>query len=282
MKLTDRVTVRLILDWSQLTDAKTAPQIYTAGIFLPPTIAQGYIGQNWAVGTATSKNLGAIIDIKLSSSWTLAAGAFRSVSDVPISYADLYLNTQPGGSADHAFVANPDQSVSSNSGEIRLTGQFDSGEFRHEVTLLARGRDTLAYYGGSAFVDLGPAQLGQSIAVPKPQFQFTDRTRDLTHLWSAGVGYRVQWQSHGDAEIGVQHESYEKTVYVPGLPTSKIGDRPLRGYARGAFILTDRLTAYAGYAQGSGGFWYKRQAVQKIAERYCPMRGLGRPMPGCS
>jgi iron complex outermembrane receptor protein len=249
-KINDAVTVRLLVDWSQLTQAKTAPLVYTAGDFLPPPVARGYYGQNWAEGNSVSRNVGAIVHMKLSPNWSLAAGAFRSVYDVPLSFADLYLNTQKNGAAEHVFVANPDQTTSSNSGEIRLTGDFGSGPIRQSVILLARGRDTLAYYGGSDLIDVGSTQLGQLFSIAEPNFQFSERTRDLTRLFSTGAGYRVQWQGHGDAEFGVQHENYEKTVEVPGLPQSQLKDSPLRAYARAALILSDRLTAYAGYTQG--------------------------------
>ena len=246
----DRVSIRLLIDWSQLTQAKTAPLVYTAGDFLPPPVARGYYGQNWAEGQSLSKNLGAIAHLKLSFNWSLSAAAFRSSYDVPRSFADLYLNTQRNGTADRAFVANPDQSVTSNSGEVRLTGDFGTGAIRQSVIFSARGRDTLAYYGGSDLVDLGPTQLGELLSLPEPNFQFSERTRDLTRLWSAGAGYRVQWQQHGELEFGLQHENYQKTVDSPGLPETQLKDSPLRGYARLALILSDKLTAYAGYTQG--------------------------------
>ena len=246
----DRVTIRLLIDWSQLTQAKTAPLVYTAGDFLPPPVARGYYGQNWAEGQSLSKNLGAIAHLKLSSNWSLSAGLFRSTYDVPLSFADLYLNTQRNGTADHAFVANPDQSIASNSGEVRATGEFGTGAVRQSVIFSLRGRDTLAYYGGSDLVDLGPTQLGSLLSVPEPNFQYTERTRDLTRLWSAGVGYRVQWKQHGDLEVGVQRENYQKTVDSPGLPQAQLKDSPIRAYAQTALILSDRLTAYAGYTQG--------------------------------
>ncbi|MGA2549773.1 MAG: hypothetical protein ABSF50_06455 [Burkholderiaceae bacterium] len=249
-KPNDRITIRAIVDWTQTSQARTLPLIYTAGDFLPPPIPRGYYGQDWAQGRSLSENLGAIIDAKLSANWSLAAGGFRSVYDVPVSYADLYLNTQHNGRAQQAFVANPDQNTSSNSGEARLTGHFENGAWHQDVVALARGRDTLAMYGGSDVVDAGVAQLGEIIQLPEPHFQFSERTRDRTQLWSTGVGYRAQWQGHADLAIGIQHESYEKIVDAPGLPQSQLRDAPLRAYTRAALTLTDRLTAYAGYTQG--------------------------------
>ena len=127
----------------------------------------------------------------------MAAGLFRSIADNPVSYADLYLNTQPNGSAKQFIVGNPDQMTSSTSGEARLTGHFGTGSWRQDIVLLARGRDTLALYGGSDVVDAGPALIDQGVQVPEPTFTYSARTHDRTELWSAGFAYRAQWQGRG-------------------------------------------------------------------------------------
>ena len=117
--------------------------------------------------------------------------------------------------------------------------------------LLARGRDTLALYGGSDVIDLGPALIDQGIQVPEPTFTYSARTHDRTELWSAGMAYRAQWQGRGDFAFGIQQESYTKDVTSPALPEAQLTDRPLRAYGTAALALTDRATAYAGYTQVS-------------------------------
>ncbi len=249
-KPNDHLTFRGIFDWTQTTHAKTLPIVLTAGDYLPPETPRGYFGQNWAEGKSPSENYGGIVAAQLSRDWSLAAGIFRSVADNPISYTDLYLNTQPSGSAEQSMVGNPDQSTSSTSGEVRLTGRFGTDSWRQDVVLLARGRDTLALYGGSDVIDLGPALIDQGVQLPEPTFTYSARTLDRTELWSAGVAYRAQWQSHGDFAFGIQQESYTKDVTSPALPEAQLTDRPLRAYGTAALALTDQATAYAGYTQG--------------------------------
>jgi iron complex outermembrane receptor protein len=118
------------------------------------------------------------------------------------------------------------------------------------VVFLARGRDTLALYGGSDVVDVGPAFIDQGIQVPQPNFSYTARTQDRTELWSVGVAYRAQWQGHGDFAFGIQRESYDKDVVSPDLPAARLTDHPLRAYGNAALALGDRVTAYTGYTQG--------------------------------
>jgi len=249
-KPNDQLTVRGIFDWTQTTNARTLPIVFTAGDYLPPDTPRGYYGQNWAQGNSLSENYGGIVTAQVSRRWSLAAGIFHSIEDSPVSYVDLYLDTQPNGSAEHYFVGNPDQQTASTSGEARLMGHYDAGELRQEIVLLARGRDTRALYGGSDFVDLGPALIDQGVQVPEPIFHYSARTHDRTELWSAGASYRAQWQGHADVTLGVQQESYTKDVSSAFLPDSQLTDRPLRAYASAAEDLDDRATAYQGYTQG--------------------------------
>jgi iron complex outermembrane receptor protein len=249
-KPNDRLTFRGILDWTRTTNAKTLPIVLTAGDYQPPETPRGYYGQNWAEGRSLSENYGAIVTAQLNRVWSLAAGIFRSVADNTISYADLYLNTQLNGFAEQSIVGYPDQTTSSTSGEARLTGHFGTGSWRQDVIFLARGRDTLALYGGSDVIDLGPALIDQGIQVPEPNFSYSERTHDHTELWSAGAAYRAQWQGRGDFAFGVQQESYDKEVTSPDLPEAHLTDHPLRVYGTAALAVTDRATAYAGYTQG--------------------------------
>jgi iron complex outermembrane recepter protein len=249
-KPNDWLTFRGIIDWTQTTHAKTLPFIFTAGDYLPPYTPRGYYGQNWAEGRSLAENFGGIVTARLATHWSLAAGVFRSIADAPVSYEDLYLNTLPNGSAEQFMVGNPDQRTASTSGEARLVGRFGTGSWRQDVVFLARGRDTLALYGGSDVVDVGPAFIDRGIQVPEPNFSYTARTQDRTELWSAGVAYRAQWQGHGDFAVGVQHENYDKNVSSPGLPPARLTDHPLRAYGNAALALGDRVTAYTGYTQG--------------------------------
>ncbi|HEX4584048.1 MAG TPA: hypothetical protein VH183_04405 [Burkholderiaceae bacterium] len=246
----DRLTVRAFVDWQQTSHAQTSPVVFTAGDFLPPRIARRNLGQDWAEGDFINRNYGGTLNAKITQRWSLAAGVFRSEADNPVSYADLYVNTQPSGLADHVVVGNPDQRSASNSGEARLTGHFADGQRSNDVVLLVRGRDAVARYGGSDVIDAGPALIGQGVQVPQPTFVYTARTYDHTRLWSAGAAYQAQWAAEGEVAFGAQKEDYEKTVLAPGDPPARLTSSPWRFYGSALKILTDRVTAYAGYTQG--------------------------------
>src|SRR5262249_43634154 len=103
----DQLTFRAFFDWQQISHAKTLPVVLTAADFLPPRFVHRYLGQDWAENRSLSENYGGIVHAELSERWSLTAGVFRSILDSPVSYADLYADTQPSGRAEHFVVSNP-------------------------------------------------------------------------------------------------------------------------------------------------------------------------------
>ncbi len=249
----DKVSVRLIIDWQQTSDAKTLPVYFTAGDFLPPRISHAYMGQNWAQGRNVTTNLGGIVSAQLSDVWRLRAGVFRSATDNPISYSDQYTGIQPNGQADHVVVGYPDQTASSDSGEVRLTGRFATGDLLQQIVFMARGRDSRSLYGGGDAVDAGAAVIGTLVQLPEPNFAYSARTSDHSELWSAGTAYHVDWRQRAEFEIGVQGETYRETVVTPGMPDAGLSAHPLRVYSNVAFAFGPQWTFYAGYTQGLEG-----------------------------
>jgi len=244
------VTVRALWDWRKVSEAKTAPLIFMGAPSLPPQVPAKYLGQDWANGESRLENYGATLQAELSRRWTLQVGLFQSVSDAPVQYADLYVDTQSTGTADHVLIGYPDQRTSSTSGEIRFAGQFNDGARRHELVFSLRGRDAVALYDGADVRDVGPAVIGDAAPVPRPDFAYGPRTRDENRLWLAGVGYHGRWLERGELSVGVQKADYEKAVAVPGEPVAHRTDRPWRFYGTMAIVLTRSANLYAGYTQG--------------------------------
>ena len=246
----DKISVRAIIDWQRTSDAKTFPLYFPAGDFLPPPISKGYLGQNWAEGRNVTMNLGGIVSAQLTTAWQLKAGVFRSTNDYPVSFADEYTNIQPNGRSEHVVVGYPDQDTSSNSGEVRLTGAFTTGDWLQQLIFMARGRNTRALYGGEDVVDEGPAVIGTLVELPEPDFVYSARTNDHTELWSVGSAYHLDWRKRAEFEVGIQDENYRETVVAPGTPDSEVSAHPLRLYSNAAFALARQWTLYAGYTQG--------------------------------
>jgi iron complex outermembrane recepter protein len=246
----DALTVRVILDWQQTRGAKTFPLYYTDGDYLPPTITRNYLGQNWAEAHKVAETSGAIAHWKLNQTWSLAAGIFHSVAHNASTFADLYTGIQPDGRAEHVLIGYPNQSLASTSGELRLTGRFESGDWRHELIMLARGRLGIARYGGGDAVDEGATVIGRNIQLPEPQFTYTERTTDRTNQWTVGGAYRANWRGWAEMQVGVQEQSYRKSVTAPDNAETGVTDHPLRVYGNSAIIVNPHLSLFAGYTQG--------------------------------
>jgi iron complex outermembrane recepter protein len=246
----DRVTVRALFDWQETRNATTLQLFFTAGDFLPPRIPRGYLGQDWARGQSLTRNLGSLVTAQVSRRWSLAAGLFHSTADNPLSFADFYTDIQPNGRSEHLVVGYPDQSTSSTSGEVRLTGVFKADDWRHKIIFLARGRDILARYGGDDVVNVGSTFIGSGLQVPEPRFTYSTRTSDRTQLWSIGSAYQLDWRGRAALELGIQQENYSKNVTSPGASPAQLTDHPLRAYGNSAVLLARDLTLYAGYTQG--------------------------------
>jgi iron complex outermembrane recepter protein len=249
-KPNEEIALRAFFDWENTSQAKTLPYIFTAGPFLPPEISRGYLGQNWAEGSTTGTNYGLLLHARLNEQLLLSAGLFRSIYDVPHSYADLYLNTLSTGLSDHEVVGFPEQRTASNSGEVRLTEHFVSGTWTHDLVSMVRGKDAIARYGGADTVDAGPAFIGQGIQITKPSFNYSALTDDRTQMWSAGLAYHGRWLQHLELSVGLQREEYNKAIAVPGYPQFRISDTPWRGYGTLAIELARPLTGYIGFSQG--------------------------------
>jgi iron complex outermembrane recepter protein len=246
----DRLSVRAIVDWQQTSAARTFPLFFTAGDYLPPHIPESYLGQNWAEGRGATTNLGALVSAKLTDVWSLKTGVFQSRNDAASSYADLYTDIQPDGRSDHLVVGYPDQTASSTSGEVRLTGDFTSGDTHHQVIVMARGRDTDARYGGADEVDEGQATIGIPVQSLEPDFVYSSRTNDHAELWSMGSAYHLAWSHRVELEVGIQRETYHESAATTGASVSEMAVSPFRLYGNAAVAFGGRWTLYGGYTQG--------------------------------
>lgn len=246
----DRLSIRVFYDWQRTSHAKTIPAVFTDGDFIPPDIGSDYYGQDWAEAKAVSRNYGGVVRATLGDRWTLAAGVFRSLFERPVIYADLYYDVQPDGTGRQLLVQARDQQVESTSGEARLTGRFLYGETYHDVTLLTRGRDAIAHYGGYDSIDVGPVRIADRRQIAPPNFSTSPRDRDDTQLWTTGLAYHGFWPGMGELTAGIQHAEYRKTVTPAGEPRTRLVDDPWRAYATLAMPLGDTATVYASYTQG--------------------------------
>jgi iron complex outermembrane receptor protein len=247
---TKGVAIRAFWDWQRVSQDRVAPVFFTGASSLPPQVPATYLGQDWATGKSFHENYGAIVHAELNRQWTLRAGVFRSVNDAPISYADLFVNTQQSGNADHQLIGYPDQRTRSTSGDVQLVGHLGDGAWRHELVFSLRGRDVLALYDGADVQDVGSALTGQGVQVPRPDFTYGPLTRDQDYLWTAGLAYHGRWLGVSELSAGIERVDYGKTIVLPGEAEAHRTEEPSRLYSVVAVHLFKDADLYAGYTQG--------------------------------
>ena len=248
---TDRVEIIPFYDRYEVTRSEAVPLVFVDGARLPPKFDRGrFFGQAWTDGENLGTNYGVVSTVDLGGGWTFKGGLFRSVFEAERSFADLYLNTDAAGMADHIIIADPKQRFASTSGEARLSYTFDEGPRRHTLHLIARGRDQDRRYGGSDVADFGRAQVGQRVVLPQPVFTFGALTQDQVTQWTGALAYQGRWGERLEVSGGLQRTRYRKTVTEPGGAEQKGRDDAWLPNLSAAFKATERLAFYAGYTKG--------------------------------
>lgn len=243
----------LVPFWSRSDsyDWEAPPQIFVAGPYLPPRVPhRKFFGQRWTDERDYSVNYGILGRAVLDPNWRLAAGLFRSSEVDKSKFADIFREAGQDGLAQHIIIADPPQSGSSTSGELRLTRIFADGARRHVVHFSVRGRDRRSRYGGSDRIDLGPALIGEAVPIPKPDFVFGELSHDRVRQHTFGLAYKAVWRDVGQLTLGVQKTDYEKITVQPGQQSALMHDQPWLYNVGLAAQWTQRFATYVGYTRG--------------------------------
>lgn len=248
--LSDSVRVQSFWGRRDVSDARTMPVVYVSDGQLPPRMDARYFGQDWTLGESYSEHYGALLSATPLDKWTVRAGVFQSTSATPRSYADLYLNTQADGEADHLFVAETDRRTTSTSGELRVTRQFNAGTLEHQLNVGVRMRRLRARYGGADTVEAGNALAGVRDLRERPQFTFGPQTIDHRDEWVGGLAYNLSRPGRLELSMGVQRASYERTVTQPTLTPAQSSDQRWLHNASFAWLPSKSLVLFGALTRG--------------------------------
>jgi len=237
--------------YNQAFDAAVQPLIFTAGAYLPPHFDRSvFFGQKWADRRANDRNFGVIARGTPFKNWRLQMGLFRSDQERLDNYVIFFRNTQPNGVANLDIRRDPHHRFASTSGEIRASGVFTEGSYRHTVHLAVRGRDTNRLFGGGQTQSFGTATVGVYQPVIKPVYTYGPRDRDVVTQITPGATYVGQWSNVGEFSVGLQKSFYDRKFgreNVAPVPTSS---RPWLYNGTVSVTPTRDLAIYAGYTRG--------------------------------
>jgi iron complex outermembrane receptor protein len=246
----DRIEVKSFYGRAAFLDDLDIGNIFTGGAYLPPKIERRYFGLDWTQTDVRRHFYGALGAAQLSDAWLIRAGLFRSENEVELNPVELYRNVQRDGAAQRTVVTTSGQTAKSTSGDLRAAGSVTEAARRHSVHLAVRGRDTERMFGGADVRDLGPAVIGTSSPVAKPDFVFGDRSRDTVRQVTGAVGYELRWPGVAELSLGAQKTDYEKNTRIPGRPKLTTTASPWLYNGTVALHLAAGLVAYAGYTRG--------------------------------
>jgi iron complex outermembrane recepter protein len=205
--------------------------------------------QRWADYSFVGQDFGTTARMSFGDGWLLAAGVFRSLAYMPITYSPLLAGVGGSNTGDYSIAAFPQNSSGSTSGEVRLAKLFATGPLRSTVYLRLTGRDSSVESGGEGVVNVGPATTTYS-PYDRPVFPVSGTTDVQSHQWTPGVAYRGVWQDLAELTLGVQRVYYNRTVIQPELPTIYYSTSPWLMSAAASGSITHNLLAYTSYTRG--------------------------------
>ena len=238
--------------YNQQMDSENQPQIFTAGAYRPPRYDRTvYFGQDWTTHRFNDLNAGLIMRGTLAKNWRVQGAIFRSEADRLDNFVVFYRNTQSDGMADLAVRSDPHHRSLSYSGELRATGVYTQGSYRHTVHFDVRGRDTVRLFGGGQTVALGRAAIGVVTPFALPVFApFGVRDRDAVKQITPGVSYGGQWAGVGEFTVAVQKSVYDRKFGKEGAAPAPTSSRPWLYSATATATPSRDFAVYAGYTRG--------------------------------
>jgi iron complex outermembrane receptor protein len=205
--------------------------------------------QRWADYSFVGQDFGSTARLSFGQGWLLAAGLFRSLSYLPLTYSPLLLGLSALNRGEYQISAFPAASAGSTSGEVRLAKVFGTEVLRNTLYLRLTGRDSSIESGGESVLDIGPATTTE-VPYARPSFALSPTADVQSKQWTPGIAYRGVWQQHAELTLGVQKVFYQRLVQQPQRPSIDYRTRPWLFSAAASGELTSRLLAYGSYTRG--------------------------------
>lgn len=236
------------------------PTYFPSGAAPPPKVPQGtYLGYDWTSRSTDGYIQGLIAKIRLNKGWQFDGGIFRSGRSSPEAFSDLVLGVSPDGTyTRRQIVADSNNLDQSMSGEVRLTHNWQGGDFAHTLYFNLRGRAKDRRFGGSVSLPLGPGSVfstgtaSQPADAPAPAFTLTKDNEDHVRQITGGIAYSVLWQGRASFDVSVAKSSYRKEVDFadPLLVDPITRDNPLLWNVDATVILTRNVSLFGGITRG--------------------------------
>ena len=247
----DNLDVIPFVFYQRQANEEISPSVYTAGAFAPPEIDRNvFYGQEWADRAQDELSYGLIVRGRPFANWRLQGAVFGSEIDRSTNYVVNYRNTTAAGVGNLEILKYPAHRSYSVSGEVRATGVFTQGKFRHTIHIATRARDTRRTFGGGRTVTFGPAMIGVYTPQPEPSYTYGIRDKDAVRQYTPGISYAGQLANIGEFSVGLQKSFYNRTFGKLGSPTSSTRSEPWLYNGTAAYYVSRKLVVYGSYSRG--------------------------------
>ena len=246
-------TVDVVGFWGRALkkNSESAPFIFVAGDYLPPQQTRGVnFGQVWNQWQQHDTNYGAVGILEVTAIWTLRGGIFRATYDRRKDYTTFFNNTRADGSTDVTFQKSLPIVIGTTSGEVQAHGVYTTGDVRHSVYLMGRGRELARPTGGAAQSFYGTSNINSMPQVREPVWVYGPQGQDSAKQITGGFQYVGQWRNVGDVNVGIQKTSYARTLTHPVNGNSYRKQTPWLYNGSLSARITDQLTVFTSYTKG--------------------------------
>lgn len=248
----DRLSVTLFADWSQMLDEEVVPAYYPTGATLPPRVDRD-IDQSgpWADWAYETQNQGMILDVGLTSRLSARLGLFRSVQALPHdAFALLAIDGQQRV-GEMTYVLLPATRYAALSGEASLRYALETDRADHVVSLTTRGLSSHSRKGGEVETGPFPWSIDAPPVLPRPDIAFDGaQERDHVEQYMAGLAYNLAWDGRLDVGLGLQKADYRKSTRLEDGNVARGGSSPWLYNGAVGWRFADGLVAYASYTRG--------------------------------
>lgn len=251
-RLTLSNSAEIIGFWGRLKniDQNPTPVYLPEETSLPPEVPRGrWPGPYWAEDNNTSDNGGLIFRIT-PEKWSFNAGVFRSEYDASSGFANLFYDVSKNGSATRYVIAGPPTKATSTSGEVILSREWGSNRLTSLLRGSYRWRSVRRDYGGDDVVGGEVTQVGDTLYLPKPVFQFGEQTLESINQNTAALSYGLRIGKIADFAIGALFTDYLKKENHPNGATGYLKTRTPLPNATLTLNVTPRVALYGSFVKG--------------------------------
>lgn len=214
----------------------------------PPRKLTNY-SPRWARVTAQNVNLGVLYRGQVGD-WTVDASAFRSIFDPKRSDFTL-LETKSNGDAVATLYRVPHKTNTSDSGEVRVSRVFATGELSHLVSGSLRARRSEVELATSQAIPTGAFNLADEVPpTPEPAPWTGHRGLDTVDQLTGSLGYGLVWSDKLQLRLGAHRTRYEKEVQATNGDRTEGGETAWFYNASVVWSLTPKTSLFASWVTG--------------------------------